>query len=479
MDSPVSEVKRSRGDRVNILNNLKWNGACFGLCLLGSALWSRPAAAEVTLVEKDGWSFSFDGRVNAFLSVGQGDDFPKPTVNPTLPMSTHDVMGSQGSTGFGSADVGWLSGKQQDADNKYFAMRVRSGYVGNVLGFGLKRNVTDTTTVKGYIAIWSTIETLGRDKWYPVIPELREGYFNINGPWGSLTAGRTFAWFGRTSAEIDFLYGHGYGVGLPCTDTLGPACGHTGTGVAFPGYSAGLSYSSPSMSGLQVHAGVYDPITFGANWKRAPYLRPEGSITFETPLGTAGKLKLGVEGLYQPLARVATDPVTMAQSDVTTSVWGASGGARLEVGPVRLGVSGFRGRGIGLTYALQNTSASVDTNTYELRTFSGFYGQGALVFGKVHLTAGGGVAAADQLASDRVNLALSTIHRQIGVSAAIYYSVSDSVVLGFDYFRFMARWYGAPAAVDDGAGNPVLGPNILTPEKQDLNFFNAGVTYHW
>jgi hypothetical protein len=123
-----------------------------------------------------------------------------------------------------------------------------------------------------------------------------------------------------------------------------------------------------------------------------------------------------------------------------------------------------------MTYALQNTSVSLNTTTNELRTFTGVYGQGALVFGKVHLAAGAGVAAADQLSSDRINTGLSVIHRQIGVSAAVYYSLSDSVVLGLDYFRFMARWYGAPRAGDFA---------LLTGEKQDLNFINAGVTYHW
>lgn len=454
---------------MKILNNLKCFGACLGLLLAGSTL-CRSARAEVVLVEKDGWKFSFDGRVNAFLSVGKGDDFPNPTPNPATPGMDHAVMGSNKSPG--TPDVGWKSSELQDTKGQYFAMRVRSGMVGNVLGFGLARQVTDTTSVKGYIAIWSTIETLGRDKWAPVIPEAREGYFNITGPWGSATVGRTFGWFGRMSTEIDMQYGHTYGVGLPCTDELGPACGHIGTGVAYPGYSAGFSYSTPSLGGFQIHAGLYDPITFAPSWKRAPLLRPEGSMTFEKKLSSSALIKVGVEGLYQPLGRlVEADTTAMTPArDEKTSVWGGAGGVRLEVGPVRLGAAAFHGRGIGMTYALQNTSVSLNPTTYELRTFTGFYGQGALVLGKVQLAAGGGVAAADQLGSDRINTELSVIHRQIGISAAVYYSLSDSVVLGLDYFRFMARWYGAPRAGDFA---------LLAGEKQDLNFINAGVTYHW
>jgi hypothetical protein len=280
------------------------------------------------------------------------------------------------------------------------------------------------------------------------------------------------------------LYGHGYGLGLPCSDLIGPGCGHTGTGVAFPGYSAGFAYSTPSMGGLQIHAGVYDPIGFTDAWDRAPYLRPEGAVTFETALGATGKLRIAAEGLFQPVARTATDDATMTTRDETTSFWGVSGGARLEVGPVRLGAAGFRGRGIGLTYALQGSpsqnGSSFDAKTFELRNFTGVYGQGALVLGKTHLAVGGGAASVDQLPSDRANFGLSVIQRQIGISAAVYYHVSDSVVLGLDYFRFMARWYGAPNSfVDPTTSAATLGVGVLPPEKQDLNFLNAGVTYHW
>jgi hypothetical protein len=459
---------------VKILKTLKIGGIV-ALAQLGFA---RPAAAEVVLVDVSGWHFSFDGRIGAFFSVGSGDDFPKPTPNPLTPGTAHTVMGSNKAPG--TPDVGWKSSEVQDANGKYFAMRVRSGMVGNVLGFGLSRELAPGTTIKGYLSIWSTIETLGRDKWAPVIPEAREGYFDITAPWGSVTVGRTFGWFGRTSAQIDMTYGHPYGVGLPCTDELGPACGHIGTGVAYPGYSAGFAYSTPSLAGLRVHAGLYDPIVLAPSWKRAPLLRPEGSVTFETKLGGSGLLALGVEGLYQPLGRVAIDPSTMAESDESTSVWGIAGGARLELGPVRLGASAFRGRGIGMTYALQNTSASVNPETFELRTFTGMYGQAALVLGKLQLAAGGGVAACDQLSSDRVNVAQSVIHRQIGLSAALYYELAESVVLGLDYFRFMARWYGAPRSAPDASGTPVVIDGSLLPgEQQDLNFVNAGVTYHW
>ena len=54
---------------MNIVNKLKMsNGVRFGLCLAACLLTGRVARAEVVLVDKDDWTFTFDGRVNAFLS---------------------------------------------------------------------------------------------------------------------------------------------------------------------------------------------------------------------------------------------------------------------------------------------------------------------------------------------------------------------------------------------------------------------------
>jgi hypothetical protein len=391
--------------------------------------------------------------------------------------------------GSGRADVGWPgSYGQQDANNRYLGVRVRSGMFGNVLGFGLARKLTETTTIKGYVALWSTVESLGRDKWSPLPVEAREGYFTVTGPLGSLTVGRMMGWLGRASYEIDVAYGHGYGLGLPCTDSLGPACGHIGTGAIFPGYSAGIAYSTPSAGGFQLHFGLYDPIVFSTSpddWSHASFLRPEGALTLARPLGSRGRFKLSAEGLYQPLARIRTDDATGQKTTLTASVWGLSGGARLEIGPLRLGGAAFRGRGLGLYYALQRSAATADDDssvaapgglTYQLRMFTGFYGQAALVFGRFQIGGGYGLSTVDQLPVDRTNPNLSVIRYQAGFSVAAYFHVSDSVVVGVDFFRFMAGWYGAPI-VDANTMQPT--GQKLAGERQALSFLNGGVTYHW
>src|SRR5438270_7524235 len=140
--SLVHSAQTHRGDRVKTLNKLRWSGACLGLYLVSVLFWSSPAAAEVKLVETDGWTFSINGRVDSFLSGGRGDDFPRPTIDPAG--GSHAVMGSDGGGARGIPDVGFTGSSQEDSKNKYSAIRVRSGMLPNILGFGLARQVSDT-----------------------------------------------------------------------------------------------------------------------------------------------------------------------------------------------------------------------------------------------------------------------------------------------------------------------------------------------
>jgi hypothetical protein len=466
---------------VKIVNKFRnSNGARVGLCVAACLLASGVAHAEVELVEKAGWSFTFDGRVNSFLSGGFGQDLPRPVA-----MGAHTVMGSSSSASAGVPNAGWPANYgQSEADGRFVNIRVRSGMYPNILGFGIARKINDTTTIRGYISIWSQVESLAQDKWSPIVAEAREGHLTVTGNWGAVRVGRMLGWIGRASYEIDSLYGHGFGVGLPCTDALGPACGHIGTGVIFPGYSAGVVYETPSLGGLKLHLGAFDPVVYGAgSWDHAQILRPEGALSFEQRIGASALIKFEVEGFWQSMSRLVniTDMATgmiLGQDKLTTDAWGASGGLRVEAGPVRIGVSGFRGKGLGLFYALQRSNANADPvedRTHQLRMFTGFYGTGALVFGDLRLMGGFGMALVDQTADDKINATLSVIRYQRGISGGIFYNATENIVLGLDYFLFAAGWWGAPI-VDP---NTMAVSGKLAGETQVVNFVNAGVTYWW
>jgi hypothetical protein len=436
---------------------------------------ATPARAEVTIAEASGFRFFTDGRVNTFASIGFGDDFPTPTPN-TDGGPEHSLIGESSAYAHGQ------NTDQDDASGKYFAIRGRNGFVATILGLGMRSNLTATTTVKGYISLWGHAETFNRERANVSQKtfDVREGYAEFQGPWGVLTAGRQLGLFGRMSTQIDASYGHNFGLGYPCGDKQGPACGHIGTGVMFPGFAAGFQYSTPALAGFQLHVGVYDPVRLLGAWNRATIVRPEGAVSWEKKFADNGLVKLQVEGLWQQLSRTEPSTTTPGANILrTNSVWGVAGGGRFELGPVRLGVAAFRGKGLGTYYALQNSPALFNADTYNLRSFTGLYGQGALVFGKVQLAAGVGRVKIDQLLEDPLDVFTSHAKSQLGVSAAVYYAVSENLVLGLDYFRLQADWYGAPRSTTDANMMTVALPGYLAGERQVISYVNAGATFHW
>ena len=467
------------------IQNSQVRGVLLCCVTLGFSLaGARPAAAEVTLVDKDGWKFFTDGRINVFGSIGFGDDFPAPTPNVNGPQ--HVVSGS------GQPFTAGYASDQGNASGKYLSTRFRSGFLGSVLAFGMRRQVTETTTVKGYISLWGTAESYGRDRTQDIGKytskgfDVREGYLQLDGPWGSFGAGHLSGIFGGISTEIDYLYAHAFALGLPCLDIYYPTCGHVGTGAISPGFAAGFVYTTPDLNGLRLRVGLYDPVRLLGAWNRAPYPRPEGALIYERRLSPDLMFKFQVEGMYQVLKKEGIDePAMPGDPAVTTSVYGVAAGGRLEGGPFRLGLSAFRGRGLGVYVALQNAgSAFSQSPPYELRNFTGLYAQGAYVAGPWQFSVGAGRLIDDQLASDKLDATSSNLKWQSGGSAVINYAVSNHLVLDIDYFLFQTNWWGAPNSTFNGVdmnGNQLIMilPGYLSPEKQTISFVNVGATFYW
>jgi hypothetical protein len=428
-----------------------------GLLLLAGALcWGKSAAAEVVLLKTDGgFEFFTEGRVGGFFEAVQGQTLPtRFDQNGNL---THTI-------GDGGLDVGGLytnlpMGAVGQGDVS--ASRVRSGFLGNILAFGLRRNLTDRVVVKGYISIWANIEDENQRAFVPAFPDAREGFLQVSGPAGSLLVGRSLTLFSRGATEIDFLYGHRYGVGNPAGfTTQGPAGGFVGYGLLAATFNAGIVYATPSLYGLMLTAGYYDPTAFpGQYWERTKFGRGEAELTFDRQLGAVGKIHLFANGAFQK--------VYAAQTDRSSSVWGGGVGGRVELSVFRLGIAAHTGQGLGFGYAFDVSNAVVELNvTQQLRKFDGLYGQSMVVLGRFDLSAGAGITRVHEVPGDLLdidpntgNRSVSVLKQRVGIAGAVVYHFSDYLHFDIDYFRASAEWW--------------LG------EKQVVNTFNSGLTLTW
>jgi hypothetical protein len=415
---------------------------------------AQPAKPTSFTVESNGWTFSLDGRVNSFFSYGWGNYLP--TNAPDGDMSV--LIG-------GGYDVQL----QRDAVGNFRTPRIRNGFLANVLNFNLSRKLTDTTLMSAHFSLWSDVET-NLQVYSDALSWMQEGYLKLDGPWGSFTAGRQLALFSRGAVEIDFNYMHGYGLGQGCNvDGVHPSCGMIGFGVLFPFFRSGLLYTTPSLGGFTVAAGVFDPVILAGKWERVITPTLELELAFTMPLGGLGMFKLFGSGIYQQLGGRGNPPMPGDPPDTRTLAhkkveqWGGAGGLRLEIGPVRLGATGHYGRGLGFYYAQENTQAaffnatdSSDPRDGDLRLFRGFYGQLMVVLGKIDVAFGGGVSQLVMLSYEDTS-ATHVAKQNRGFSGGIFFHLDDHLVLAVDYFDGQYTWWG-------------------TSFVQKIHFANVGLT---
>jgi hypothetical protein len=453
--------------------------------LAGCLLGPRTASAEVTIVKSDIGELYVSGRVGAFLSYAFGDAYPVP-IAPTMNIISGGGVDEKGVDLIPKDDAMGMPDKTQQGTIS--RMRVRSGVIPNVLTLGARRKLGNDTTFKGMLSVWGHIEPdeiqdprngngqyprIGRDNGVSasVIADFREAYLEIDGPWGGIVGGRFLSLFPRGLAETDLLYAHGYGLGFPVVtggtmasgalSLPGPTGGMAGFGVLGATYAAGLAYNTPSLSGLKLTAGLFEPVQlYGTYWSTSRSIRPEGEITYD--LDSSGfKMHLYADGGYQKL-------YVNAKTD-TTAMYGAGYGARFEVGPVRIGAGGFTGKGVGLYYAFDGSPTSVSgakgppdamgnptPTTNELRSFRGFSALAMVALGQVDLGAGFGQTQVLRTDDDKPDTADSLIKTQTGISATIVYHATEALHLDLDFINTAFAWYGG--------------------EKQKVNFVNAGVT---
>lgn len=428
-----------------------WSGGvAAALALVAASVIPSTARAELpspeplSIAKVKGWDITLDGRMSAFASFSHGP--PPPPGSPT-----------------------WQGFEDRPAANgQTTATRIRSGFVSNYLGWGVRKEVGKDTYISGRFALWGNISQQ-RDKVQSPDVDLREVYLKIEGPWGGVLAGRNMGIFSRGPISLDYDIEHNYGLGSPCmivnrAPSWGPiaACGHVGFGVLFPAFNAQISYNTPQFAGFQLTAGVFDPAAVKeTSYTRTPLPRVEGELSFKAPKYFHAE----VSASWQRLGNEAPpDP----KVDLNVDSIGVAGSAGLTVGPVQVGATGFAGQGLGIWAAIEDypVFSAGSTGGYLLRRQKGFAGFAALNFGSTKIAAGVGQTMISKVATDPDRFAsLNFPAKQFGISGGIYQGVYENIVLGLDFFSASTTW-------QDGftdAGVP------YTP-KQTMNFLNLGAT---
>jgi len=441
--------------------------------IAGFVLAPRTASAEVTIVKKDNWEAYVAGRVNAFVTYAFGDAYPRDMMPNKI------IHGGGVENGVGIQDRDWVAALDANGQpdptqqGKLSSMRVRSGYIPNVLTLGFRDHLRPDTTFMAQVSIWGTIDpgpnqnaNAGTGQ-FPraggrtdiLRADFREGFLDAQGPWGSVRAGKFLGLVSRGITEMEFLYGHGYGVGFPAAITTnyvagsvsqpGPTGGLVGFGVIAATYAPGLTYATPDLAGLKLTMGVFEPVALPETpWNASRLVRPEGELTYDYK-GDAFKVHLFGNGGYQKLY--------VGGTPINTAMWATGYGGRVEIGPVHLGGGGHFGKGVGLTYAFDGSATSSsqhDPDPPQLRSFSGIVAMGQFVAGQFDINLGFGRTAVSKTDQDYATTD-SVIKTQTGISGGVVYHLNESFHLDVDFINTSFEWSGG--------------------EKQKVNFLNGGV----
>jgi hypothetical protein len=434
--------------------------AVVGVTQTAVLLGSRPARADIPLVQYDGWHLSTDGRVGLFMSVAEGNGLP-----PQEP----DFLGA------GTEDT-------STSTNDIHSTRLRDGFLMSILGFTATKEVSPDFKVTARIGVWMNASG-SRTQNVSGEVDPRELYGKIEGPWGSLLAGSDLEIFGRGGILVDLRIAHEYGLGYPCSirDASGAACGMSGFGAPFPGWNPGLVYATPNLGGFQLSLGIYDPATIdNAQLDRAPLPRFDGELKYDYK----DVFRAFASGFWQVLEGTVQNTMTgNGERDLHDNGWGAQAGAMVSVGPIMLGGAAYTGSGFSPISALDESQISADS-TGLLRDSRGAFGLAAVLIdpARLKIAGGAGLFHLDKDKNDVPGIMDATgaptnpqlLEQNLGLTVGAY-QTTGPVHFALEYFRAQSTWYPLGVA---SPTDPTKTAGVLTP-KQDLNFINAGMTVVW
>jgi len=419
----------------------------FGLAMM---VIPTRAGADLTLYDRDGWSVYTKGMVAAHYQLMVGDADPLPKSNGVL------VGGL------------FLDGGARDArDNSLILSRVRSGFIGSQIGFGINRQISENVHVSSLLAVSLNDISSSRGSDPVKGVDFREAWAALETPYGALKFGRMFSIFGSASGEV-VLLAYRYGLGSPCFAELATiGCASVGAGPIYAGFDAQMRYITPRLAGLEFQLAVSDPVKASDFYVMTPFPRVDAQLSYDNQFGPV-KLRVIGQGLWEEIQGVdVTNLVKRAE------VWGAMGSAILKMdlpwGGPSLGAGGWTGAGLGTRTVLEvGTNDTSNPLTFggtnkELRIFRGFYGNVAFNFHGSALAAGGGILYVRPVISapgkDDDDPKSNSVLSQQAEAHLVFTQQIDAVVLTAEYMRWSEQWHFG--------------------ETRDLNFGGVGANFTW
>lgn len=410
---------------------------CAGV-LIAALAPSGAARAEITIFEKDGASVFTSGRSAAHYQVIFGDGTPAPAMA-------------------GGTLTGFRTDAAADASNKVITSRIRSGWVGAQLNFGVIAPVTPDIKSKTFFSFNVDDITNDREKTAGNGIDIREAFTQLDGSFGTITFGRALSIFGTALAASTYMYSFGNGVGHPCTvDGQAITCGPVNAGTIFPGFNAQVQYTTPRLGGVGARVALVDPSLPSLDDGTYPYtLRPlprvEGELSYELAFGESGKVIVLGQALWQHLGRPA-----MATASTSAQVLGGIIGGRAEVANFKLGLGFWGGKGLGTGVPMQSGQAVDPTGA--LRGFKGYLANAMYSIGAWDVGAGVGGSLVSETADDQATALRSLISSNTAIHGVLYRHIGG-LVLGAEFMHWISHWHRG--------------------EKQAINFAGVGANYLW
>jgi hypothetical protein len=411
----------------------------------------RPGGG-VVLFEKDGWGFYTKGLIAAHYQAIIGDGEPPGNL----------VGGVFGIPGEDTA----ATDTSDSRNPKLTVSRLRSGFIGTQIGFGVTRRISDSVDVDSLVAVSlaDISNARGTTNGAPQGIDFREAWAALHTPFGTVRFGRMFSLFGSASSEV-VLLAYRYAEGNPCLvqgSTIG--CGSVGAGPLYPLFEGQIQYLTPRLAGFQVRLAVVDPTSAAQIYTLTPIPRFDGELTYEAKWGDVGKFRVIGQGLYNHIEQQATNGMPGASADVK----GLMASALLDVGGswglVQLGGGGWAGTGVGFHWLMEAPSGGMlytsfdGSPQYALRDFRGYYGNLAYDYHGTAIAFGGGGTFLKATEFDKMQMGYDLLSQSLE-GHVVFTQRFDSIVLEAEYMRWSSHY--------------------LLGETQNLNFMGVGINYFW